>query len=195
MGRDCLVASDSAVVSVFVACPGAKGCIIVVVWLDGAAAIGAVDVAGAGDVGVLLVDDDDVLGVVLVDEDVVVLVEGTVEVTGAAPITVDEATGVNIVRRALEEPIRRIVENAGLEGSVVVEKVKTATKVTQGFNAESNEYVDMLEAGIIDPTKVERVALQNAASIASLLLTTEALITDLPEKEKAAPPMPHGGDF
>ena len=99
VGRDCLVASDSAVVSVFVACPGAKGCIIVdgvVVWLDGAAAIGAVDVAGAGDVGVLLVDDDDVLGVVLVDEDVVVLVEGTVEVTGAAPITVDEATGVNV---------------------------------------------------------------------------------------------------
>jgi chaperonin GroEL len=74
--------------------------------------------------------------------------------------------------------------------------VKVAGKATQGFDAESNEYVDMLEAGIIDPTKVERVALQNAASIASLLLTTEALITDIPEKEKAAPPMPHGGgDF
>ena len=108
----------------------------------------------------------------------------------------DEATGANIVRRALEEPIRQIVENAGLEGSVVVEKVKLAAKATQGFNAESNEYVDMLEAGIIDPTKVERIALQNAASIASLLLTTEALITDIPEKEKAMPPMPHGGgDF
>src|SRR5205814_2726709 len=108
-------------------------------------------------------------------------------------LTGDEATGAAIVRRALEEPIRRIVENAGLEGSVVVEKVKTATKATQGFNAESNEYVDMLEAGIIDPTKVERVALQNAASIASLLLTTEALITDLPEdKPAAAPSMPHG---
>jgi len=108
----------------------------------------------------------------------------------------DEATGANIVRRALEEPIRQIVENAGLEGSVVVEKVKSAAKATQGFNAESNEYVDMLEAGIIDPTKVERIALQNAASIASLLLTTEALITDIPEKEKAMPPMPHGGgDF
>src|SRR5437867_2888251 len=105
----------------------------------------------------------------------------------------DEATGANIVRRALEEPIRRIVENAGLEGSVVVEKVKTATKITQGFNAESNEYVDMVQAGIIDPTKVERVALQNAASIASLLLTTEALITDIPqEKSAAAPAMPHG---
>jgi chaperonin GroEL len=105
----------------------------------------------------------------------------------------DEATGAAIVRRALEEPIRRIVENAGLEGSVVVEKVKAAAKATQGFNAESNEYVDMIEAGIIDPTKVERIALQNAASIASLLLTTEALITDIPEKAQAMPPMPHGG--
>jgi chaperonin GroEL len=105
----------------------------------------------------------------------------------------DEATGVNIVRRALEEPIRRIVENAGLEGSVVVEKVKAASAVSQGFDAERNEYVDMLQAGIIDPTKVERIALQNAASIASLLLTTEALITDLPEKEPAMPAMPPGG--
>src|SRR5437899_1045619 len=114
----------------------------------------------------------------------------------ALKLTGDEATGAQIVRRALEEPIRRIVENAGLEGSVVIEKVKVASKATQGFDAESNEYVDMLEAGIIDPTKVERAALQNAASIASLLLTTETLITDIPEKEKAAPPMPHGGgDF
>jgi chaperonin GroEL len=108
----------------------------------------------------------------------------------------DEATGVQIVRRALEEPIRQIVANAGLEGSVVVEKVKAASAVTHGFDAESNEYVDMMHAGIIDPTKVERIALQNAASIASLLLTTEALITDIPEEEKkATPPMPHGGDF
>jgi chaperonin GroEL len=109
----------------------------------------------------------------------------------------DEATGVQIVRRALEEPIRQIVANAGLEGSVVVEKVKAASAVTHGFDAESNEYVDMMHAGIIDPTKVERIALQNAASIASLLLTTEALITDIPEDDKkaAAPPMPHGGDF
>jgi len=108
----------------------------------------------------------------------------------------DEATGASIVKRALEEPIRQIVENAGLEGSVVVEKVKAASSPTQGFDAENNEYVDMLQAGIIDPTKVERIALQNAASIASLLLTTEALITDIPEEAKpAAPPMPHGGDF
>jgi len=105
----------------------------------------------------------------------------------------DEKVGVHIVRRALEEPIRRIVENAGLEGSVVVEKVKAETVPTRGFDAESMEFVDMLQVGIIDPTKVERVALQNAAEIASLLLTTEALITDIPEeKSAAAPPMPHG---
>src|SRR5881397_3660677 len=104
----------------------------------------------------------------------------------------DEGTGAQIVKRALEEPIRQIVENAGLEGSVIVEKVKAETVVTRGFDAESMEFVDMLQAGIIDPTKVERVALENAASIASLLLTTEALITDLPEEKKDAPPMPHG---
>jgi chaperonin GroEL len=105
----------------------------------------------------------------------------------------DEATGAHIVRRSLEEPIRQIVENAGLEGSVVVEKVKAASAVTHGFDAETNEYVDLMQAGIIDPTKVERVALQNAASIASLLLTTEALVTDIPEKKEAGPAMPHGG--
>jgi len=107
----------------------------------------------------------------------------------------DEKVGAMIVRRALEEPIRQIVENAGAEGSVIVEKVKSETAPNRGFDAESMEYVDMVQAGIIDPTKVERVALQNAASIASLLLTTEALITDLPEEKPAAmPPMPHG-DF
>jgi chaperonin GroEL len=107
----------------------------------------------------------------------------------------DEKVGALIVKRALEEPIRQIVENAGLEGSVIVEKVKSETAPNRGYDAESMEYVDMLQAGIIDPTKVERVALQNAASVAALLLTTEALITDLPEeKSAAAPPMPHG-DF
>src|SRR5213594_3308772 len=105
----------------------------------------------------------------------------------------DEQVGAQIVRRALEEPIRNIVENAGLEGSVIVEKVKAEKVATRGFDAESLEFVDMIQAGIIDPTKVERVALQNAASVASLLLTTEALVTDLPEeKSAAAPPMPHG---
>jgi chaperonin GroEL len=109
----------------------------------------------------------------------------------ALKLSGDEATGADIVRRALEEPIRQIVQNAGLEGSVVVEKVKAAKDVAHGFDAESNEYVDMMQAGIIDPTKVERIALQNAASIAALLLTTEAIIADLPEKEKSGmPPMP-----
>jgi len=110
-------------------------------------------------------------------------------------LTGDEKVGAMIVKRALEEPIRQIVENAGLEGSVIVEKVKSESAPARGYDAESMEYVDMIQAGIIDPTKVERVALQNAASVASLLLTTEALITDLPEeKPAAAPPMPHG-DF
>jgi chaperonin GroEL len=105
----------------------------------------------------------------------------------------DEKVGAMIVKRALEEPIRQIVENAGLEGSVIVEKVKSETVPNRGYDADSMDYVDMVQAGIIDPTKVERVALQNAASIASLLLTTEALITDIPEeKPAAAPPMPHG---
>jgi chaperonin GroEL len=106
----------------------------------------------------------------------------------------DEATGADIVRRALEEPIRQIVHNAGFEGSVVVEKVRAAKAVAHGFDAETNEYVDMIQAGIIDPTKVERVALENAASIASLLLTTTVLIADIPDRTPA-PPMPHGGDF
>ncbi len=108
----------------------------------------------------------------------------------------DEKVGALIVRRALEEPIRQIVENAGLEGSVIVEKIKAEKGGTRGFDAESLQFVDMIQAGIIDPTKVERVALENAASVAGLLLTTEALITDLPEKKAAAAPaMPHGEDF
>jgi chaperonin GroEL len=117
------------------------------------------------------------------------------EVLDSLKLSGDEATGVSIVQRALEEPIRTIVANAGLEGSVVVEKVKAAVPVTRGFDAETNEYVDMMQAGIVDPTKVERVALQNAASIASLLLTTEALITDVPDAGKADPSMAHGGEF
>src|SRR5438034_1573118 len=117
------------------------------------------------------------------------------EALGSLKLSGDEATGVSIVRRALEEPIRQIVENAGLEGSVVVEKVKAGMPITRGFDAETNEYVDMMQAGIIDPTKVERVALQNAASIASLLLTTEAIVTDIPDAEKADPSMADGGEF
>ena len=98
----------------------------------------------------------------------------------------DEATGVQLVRRALEEPLRQIVNNAGWEGSVVVEKVKGLPK-GQGFDANKGEYTDMVKAGIVDPTKVTRSALQNAASIAAMLLTTEALVSDIPEKKPAAP--------
>jgi chaperonin GroEL len=100
----------------------------------------------------------------------------------------DQKIGVAIVRRALEQPLRTLCENAGLEGSVVVEHVKKEKK-TFGFNVDTEQYVDMFEAGVIDPTKVARSALQNAASVASLLLTTEALITEIPEKKKA----PAGG--
>ena len=106
----------------------------------------------------------------------------------------DEKVGALIVKRALEEPIRQIVANAGLEGSVIVAKVKAEKGANRGFDAETLEFVDMMQAGIIDPTKVERVALQNAASVASLILTTHVLVTDLPEDRPAAPPMPHG-DF
>src|SRR5580765_7118002 len=104
----------------------------------------------------------------------------------------DENIGVGIVRRALEEPLRQIVQNAGFEGAVVVEKVRANNSPNFGFNAESEEYGDMLKMGVVDPTKVTRSALQNAASIAGLLLTTEAIVTELPEKEKT-PPMPGGG--
>jgi chaperonin GroEL len=103
----------------------------------------------------------------------------------------DQRIGVNIVKRALEEPIRQIVANAGLEGSIVVEKVKESKELNFGFDAYKEEYTDMVKSGIIDPTKVSRTALQNAASVAGLLLTTEVMITELPEEEKK-PPM-HGG--
>jgi chaperonin GroEL len=102
----------------------------------------------------------------------------------------DEATGANIVRVAVEAPLKQIAVNAGLEGGVVVEKVKTLP-AGQGLNAATGDYVDMFKAGIIDPAKVTRSALQNAASIAALFLTTEAVIAEKPEK--AAPPAAPGG--
>ena len=106
----------------------------------------------------------------------------------------DVATGIRIVRRALEEPLRRIAENAGLDGAVIVGKVEEL-KNNKGFNAATGEYEDLAAAGIIDPTKVVRTALQNAASIAGLLLTTDAAITDAPEPKKGAAPMPGGDDY
>jgi chaperonin GroEL len=106
-------------------------------------------------------------------------------------VTGDEATGVSIVRKAVEEPIRYIAENAGFDGSVIVDAVKKSPKGV-GFDAESGDFVNMVDKGIIDPTKVVRSALQNAASIASMVLITDSLVTDIPEKEKM-PPMPGGG--
>ena len=107
-------------------------------------------------------------------------------------VDADQQIGVNIVRRAVEEPIRQIVNNAGLEGAVVVEEVKKA-KGAHGFNAATEKYEDLMKAGIIDPTKVTRTALENASSVAGLLLMTEAMVADKPEKDPPAPPMPPGG--
>ncbi len=104
----------------------------------------------------------------------------------------DEKVGVNIVRRALEEPLRMIASNAGSEGAVVVDKVRQNTSANFGFNADTDQYEDLVESGVIDPTKVTRTALQNASSIAALLLTTEALVSEIKEEEKA-PAMPPGG--
>ena len=105
----------------------------------------------------------------------------------------DEKTGAKIILRALEEPIRQIAANAGLEGSVIIENIKRAGKKGYGFNAYSEEYVDMIPAGIVDPTKVTRSALENAASVAAMVLTTESLVTDIKEPAPAAPAMPAGG--
>jgi chaperonin GroEL len=106
----------------------------------------------------------------------------------------DEATGARLVRRALEEPIKQIAENAGMEGGVVVEKVRSLGN-GQGLNAAAGAYADMFKAGIVDATKVTRSALQNAASIAALFLTTEAVVAEKPEKPAATPPMPGGGEM
>ena len=104
----------------------------------------------------------------------------------------DETTGIHIIARAIEEPLRQIAQNAGVDGSVIVQKIRE-NKGDFGYNARTEEYVNMLEAGVIDPTKVARVALENAASVAGMFLTTECGIVDIPEKEPAAPAMPAGG--
>jgi chaperonin GroEL len=106
----------------------------------------------------------------------------------------DELTGATIVRRALEEPVKQIAHNAGLEGGVVIEKVRSMDP-GQGLNAATGEYGDMYKFGVVDPAKVTRSALQNAASIAALFLTTEAVVAEKPEKKEAAPAMPGGGDM
>jgi len=98
-----------------------------------------------------------------------------------------------IIRRVLEEPMRMIAQNAGFDGAVIIDKVRNESNVSTGFNADEEKVEDLVQAGVIDPTKVVRVGIQNSSSIASLLLTTEALISELPEKKKAAPPMGGGG--
>jgi len=105
----------------------------------------------------------------------------------------DIRTGALIIRRVLEEPMRMIAENAGHDGAIIVEKIRSESGVSMGFNADEEKVEDLVESGVIDPTKVVRVAIQNASSIAGLLLTTEAIICELPEKKKAGPPMPGGG--
>ncbi|HLG34787.1 MAG TPA: TCP-1/cpn60 chaperonin family protein, partial [Bacteroidia bacterium] len=108
-----------------------------------------------------------------------------------APINDDELTGIKIIKRALEEPLRQIVENAGVEGSIVVQKVREG-KDDFGFNARTDEYENLYAAGVIDPTKVVRVALENAASIAGMLLTTECVVSDAKEEKPMMPQMPGG---
>ena len=101
--------------------------------------------------------------------------------------TGDTKTGVSIVLRALEEPVRQIAANAGVEGSVIVDKIKSKKSATFGYDASKDEFCDMIERGILDPTKVTRSALQNAASVAAMVLTTESLVTDIPTPPAAAP--------
>ncbi|HEY2384160.1 MAG TPA: chaperonin GroEL [Terriglobia bacterium] len=105
----------------------------------------------------------------------------------------DFKTGIDIIRRCVEEPMRMIARNAGYDGAVILEKVRNESDAAVGFNAEEEKVQNLVEAGVIDPTKVVRVAIQNAASIAGLLMTTEAIISEMPEKKKAGPPMPGGG--
>jgi chaperonin GroEL len=107
----------------------------------------------------------------------------------------DMKIGVDIIRRALEEPLRQIAKNAGFEGTIIAERVKEKKEAEYGFNALTEKYEDLVKSGVLDPTKVVRTAIQNAASIAGLLLTTEGLVADIPEENKSegAPPMPPGG--
>ena len=119
----------------------------------------------------------------------------SIQILDNLDVSADEAIGVGIVRRALSAPIRQIAENAGIEGAVVVERLKGSENPREGYNADTCEFTDLVEAGVIDPTKVVRSAIQNAASISTLLLTTEALISEIPEKTSAPAGMPPGGMY
>ncbi len=121
----------------------------------------------------------------------VALIRGAKALEGLS-VSGDERIGVDIIRRACEEPLRQITANAGFEGAIIVEKIRSSADVNFGFNAASDTYGDLVAAGVLDPAKVTRTALQNASSIASLMLTTEALICEIPEKKPAAAPDPHG---
>jgi chaperonin GroEL len=123
----------------------------------------------------------------------VALLRAKIAVSKLRSENADEQAGISIVLKALEAPIRQIAENGGNEGSIVVSKISENKSQTYGFNAQTEEYVDMIEAGIVDPAKVVRTALQDAASVAGLLITTEAMIGDKPKKDAAAMPMGGGG--
>jgi len=122
----------------------------------------------------------------------VALLRAQKSLDGISGLSTEQQAGVDIVRRAIEAPLRRIAENAGVEGSVVVDKVKSG-KGAFGFNAQTEEYGDLLKDGVIDPTKVVRTALQNASSVAALILTTECMVADKPEEKDAGGGMPGGG--
>jgi chaperonin GroEL len=123
----------------------------------------------------------------------VALLKATKALEGLKGDNDDQDAGINIIRRALQAPLRQIVENAGVEGSVVVGKILESNEANFGFNAQTEQYGDLVAQGVIDPAKVVRTALQDAASVAGLLITTEAAITEAPKKGSAAPAMPGGG--
>jgi len=114
---------------------------------------------------------------------------------GSLKVNGDEQIGVDIVKRACEEPLRQIVVNSGTEGAIVVEKIRENSNLNFGYNAQTDAFEDLVTSGVIDPTKVTRTALQNAASIASLMLTTEALVAEIPEKKPAPAAGPHGPEM
>jgi chaperonin GroEL len=121
------------------------------------------------------------------------LLKASKALAGLEGINSDQTAGIAIVRKAIQAPLRQIAENAGVEGSVVVNAILASESATYGFNAQTEKYVDLVADGVIDPAKVVRTALQDAASVAGLLITTEAAVTDAPKKEAAAPAMPGGG--
>jgi chaperonin GroEL len=123
----------------------------------------------------------------------VALLRAAKALDGVAVDNPDQKTGVEIVRRAIEAPVRQIAENAGAEGSIIVGKLREKTDFGYGWNAQSNAFGDLYSQGVIDPAKVVRTALQGAASVAGLLVTTEAMVAEKPKKDAAAPAMPGGG--